>query len=351
MQENEVLEEISFKDLIFKIKEWFHYLLFKWKPILLIGVIGGILGFTYAYLQKPIYTAETVFVLEESESGGSGLGALGGIASDIGLDLGGKGGGIFQGDNILHLYKSRRMIQGALLRKDTFNNKTQSLIERYIDFNNLKEKWAKNPELTNLIFQENPLKFNRMQDSLVTIIVTDINKNFLEVAKPDKKLPIISVKVKSEDEAFAKAFTNQIVKTVNEFYVRTKTKKSAENLAILQFQADSIKNALNLGISGVAYASDANPNTNPAFQTLRVPSQRKQIDVQANSIAYQEILKNLELAKISFRNDKPLIQVIDEPIFPLKKAELSKIITTILTFSLFSIFGMVFLVLKKIFND
>ena len=342
--------EVSLKELIVKLKDWFHYLLSKWKIILIAGISGGILGLTYAYFKKPVYTAETTFVLEEGDAGG-GLGAYAGLASMAGIDIGGGGGGIFQGDNILQLYKSRRMIQETLLSADTPNNQSQLLIDRYIAFNKLREAWGKKPKLSNISFQNNPSSFTRLQDSIVTEIVTDINKNYLVVAKPDKKLSIISVKVKAQNEAFSKAFVNRIVKTVNDFYVNTKTKKSAENLAILQFQADSIKNALNLGISGVAYASDANPNTNPAFQTLRVPSQRKQIDVQANSIAYQEILKNLELAKISFRNDKPLIQVIDEPIFPLKKAELSKIITTILTFSLFSIFGMVFLVLKKIFND
>jgi uncharacterized protein involved in exopolysaccharide biosynthesis len=93
----------------------------------------------------------------------------------------------------------------------------------------------------------------------------------------------------------------------------------------LQIQADSVRRVLNASIGGVAAAVDANPNLNPAFQTLRVGSQRKQVDVQASGAIYQEIVKNLEMAKISFRNDKPLIQVIDEPVFPLKKESISKI--------------------------
>ncbi|MBD3749621.1 MAG: lipopolysaccharide biosynthesis protein [Sphingobacteriales bacterium] len=342
---NSTDDEISLKELILKIKEWYQYLLSKWKIILIAGVIGGALGLTYTFLKKPVYTAETTFVLEDGDSGG-GIGAYAGIASMVGLDLGGGGGGIFQGDNILELYKSRRMIQKTLLSKDTFNGKTELLINRYIEFNHLKEKWAKKPETQNLKFTDDASPFNRTQDSVMGKLVDDFNKNYLEVTKPDKQLSIISVKFKSKDELFAKAFTDHIVKTVNDFYVQTKTKKSAQNLAILQHQADSIKNVLNTSIAGVASAVDANPNSNPAFQILRVPSQRKQLDVQANGAAYQEILKNLEIAKVSLRKDQPLIQVIDEPVLPLKKDSISKIISTIVGFSLSCFFIILYILLK-----
>jgi len=287
-----------------------------------VGLIGGALGLAYALIKKPVYEAETTFVLEEGESGG-GLGAYAGLASMVGIDFGSAGGGIFKGDNILQLYKSRRMIQETLLAKDTFNGKTQSLIERYIEFNQLREKWEGKPNLQNIQFNESE-NFTRTQDSIIGKLIDGINKETLEVSKPDKKLSIISVKVKSEDELFAKSFADNIVSNVNTFYVDTKTKKSSENLSILQNQADSVRRALNASIGGVAAAVDANPNLNPAFQTLRVTSQRKQVDVQASGAVYQEIVKNLEMAKISFRNDKPLIQVIDNPIFPLKKEKPGK---------------------------
>ena len=353
MQENELRkdDEISLKELILKIREWYQYLLSKWTTILIAGIIGGILGFTYAYFQKPIYTAETTFVLEEGDSGGGALGGFSGLASIAGIDLGGGGGGIFQGDNILQLYKSRRMIQETLLSKDTFENKGQLLIDRYITVNGFKKRWEEKPELANISFEQSASLFTRLQDSIITHIVNDINKNYLEVVKPDKQLSIISVKVNSKDEAFAKAFANRIVKTVNDFYVTTKTRKSSENMAILQFQADSIKRALNYSISGVAFAVDANPNSNPAFQTLRVPSQRKQIDVQANGAAYQEILKNLEIAKITFRKEKPLIQVIDEPVLPLRKEKIGKAKGIIIGGIFSGFIFIVFIIFKRVIKQ
>ena len=337
----DVDDEISLKELILKLQEWWRYLMGKWKVILLAGIIGGLLGLGYSVIKKPIYTAETTFVLEEGESGG-GLAQYAGLASMVGIDLGGGGGGIFKGDHILELYKSRRMIQKTLLAKDTFEGKQQQLIERYIEFNKMREGWEDKPELVNVHFTDNPKNFSRIQDSLINKFTKDINDNILEVTKPDKKLSIISVKVKSKDELFSKSFADNIVAKVNAFYVATKTKKSLENLTVLQNQADSVKAVLNASIGGVAAAVDANPNLNPAFQRLRVGSQRKQVDVQASGAVYQEIVKNLELAKISLRNDKPLIQVIDEPRLPLKKDSLGRIVGVFLGVFFTGLFSLFF---------
>ncbi len=89
--------------------------------------------------------------------------------------------------------------------------------------------------------------------------------------------------------------------------------------------SDSVRRALNLAITGVASSVDANPNTNPARQVLRVPSQSRQVDVQANQAILTELVKNLEISKVSLRKETPLIQVIDRPILPLEKEKLGKL--------------------------
>lgn len=338
-------QEISLKEIISSTKETYFYLLKKWKIILLYSILGGIIGLSYTYLKKPLYTAETTFVLEEGESSG-GLGAYAGLASIVGIDLGGGGGGIFKGDNIIELYKSHKMIKETLLTPVVFKNKSQLLIDRYIDFNYLREDWKKN-DLNNIDFKENNITKSRIKDSLIIEITKNILKNNLTVSKLDKKLSIIKVTMSTKDEFFSKSFAEVIVQKVNQFYVDTKTKKSLENLSILQKQADSLKSELNKSISGVAQAIDTNPNSNPAFQKLRVPSQKKQVEVQANGTAYGEILKNLELAKITFRKDKPLIQVIDAPIYPLKTDKTGKFFGVAGGGLLFIFFSITFLLLKK----
>ena len=63
---------------------------------------------------------------------------------------------------------------------------------------------------------------------------------------------------------------------------------------------------------------------NPALNIRRVPSSRKQVDVQANAAILTELVKQTELAKVTVRRETPLIQVLDRPILPLKKERFGK---------------------------
>jgi hypothetical protein len=319
-------DEISLKELILKIKEWWSYLLSQWKLIISIAFIGSLLGLGYAFTQKPIYKAEFSFVLEDEKSGG-GLGGALGLASQFGLDLGGGGGGgIFAGDNLLELMKSRSMVQKALLSPINVNGESQSLADYYISFREMRDGWEEKAQLANLSYaiHADPSKFNRAQDSILMDIHEEIVKNFLTVAKIDKKLSILKVTVQTENENFSKVFTEALVSEVSQFYVETKTKKSASNVAILQHQTDSVRNQLNRAISGVAQSNDAIPNLNSARQVLRSSGQQRQIDVQANTAILTELVKNLELSKLSLRKETPLIQVIDKPILPLAVEKFGK---------------------------
>jgi hypothetical protein len=315
--------EISIVDLINKIRSMVRYLKGKWLTILIAGFLGGAIGLIYSILKKPTYTAVCTFVLDDAKNGG--IGQYSGLASLAGVNIGEGGGGIFSGDNILELYKSRTMIEKTLLTPCMFNGKKQLLIDRFIDYNNLRSKEKGDDKIGWVNFNGNSENFGRVQDSVVTSLVELFNKNVLDVDKLDKKLNIISVKVVTRDEIFSKYFTERLVQTVNDFYIQTKTKKASQNVQILQHQADSVRTMLNFSIHGVASAIDADPDANPLMATLRVASQKKQIDVQANTAIYSEMVKNLELAKISLRQEMPLIQVIDKPVLPLKKEDISKL--------------------------
>ncbi len=342
-------EEVSFKDLIFKLNSFIKYLKTKWKIITTMTLLGGLIGLSVSIFKRPTYSAVCTFVLEDGKGGA--LSQYAGLASLAGIDLASSGSGVFQGDNILELYKSRLMIEKTLLSKSFFNGIQQTLIERYIFFNKLRDKWHKGDGIDSISFVGDPDKFNRKQDSLISDIVETINTKNLSVKKPDKKLIIIDVELVSKDELFAKEFVNKLVQNVNDFYVQTKTKKTYQNVMLLQKQADSVKAVLNLSISGVASAIDAAPNANPSLLSLRVPSQRKQIDVQANTAIYGEIIKNLELSKITLRQETPLIQVIDQPILPLAINRISKTTGIIGGLLIGGVFSIIMIFLQKVFKS
>lgn len=345
-------QEISVKDLILKIQGVKRYLLTKWITILIFGLIGGILGYLYMSTKSPSYISATTFVLEEGDSNSGGIGQYAGLASMVGVNVGGSGGGIFQGDNLLELYKSRSIISKTLLTEAIFDGKKQLIIERYIDINKLKKTWDKSPLLKEINFKQDKYgKYSRLQDSIISLIALDVNRNYLVVSKPDKKLGIINVKVTSPDEAFSLVFNNQIVRNVNDFYVQTKTKKSQYNLAILEGQRDSIRRELNGALSGAAVSLDANPNANPARQVLRVASQRRQFDAESNKAILTELVKNLEISKVSLRKETPLIQIIDSPVYPLLKEKPSKLKGLVIGGLISGILTVFYLLLKRLIKS
>ncbi|MFA6086654.1 lipopolysaccharide biosynthesis protein [Mucilaginibacter sp.] len=344
---------ITLRDWLYKLRNLWIYLCTKWLLLFTACILGGILGFTYALFEKPIYKAELSFALEDEKSSGGGIGAALGLASQFGIDLGGSGGGAFSGDNLLMLMKSRSMVESALLSPVYVNKKQQTLLELYISYNNLRKGWKNNVQLKNIQFllRTERSKFTIQQDSVMGSIYNKIVSSNLSVDKFDKKLTIITVAVKSENELFSKQFTEALVKTVSNFYIETKTKKSTQNVLILQRQTDSVRRELNGAINGVATSVDVNPNANPTLQILRVPSQRHQVDVQANQAILTELVKNLEISKVSLRRETPLIQIIDKPILPLEKNRLGIVKGIILGGFLFGFLFTLYLVISKAIKD
>lgn len=318
-------DEISLKELLQKIKQWYSYLFSQWKIIVLAGLIGSALGLTYSFVKKPIYTATLSFALED-EKGGGGLGGALGLASSLGLDLGGGGGSIFTGSNLAELFKSRAMVEKTLLSPIESNGKIISLAEMYIQKQGWRDKWKDNSSFSKIEFLPNSNRkmFTRVQDSIIGIIYKNLSEGGLSVAQRDKKISIINIDVSFTDELFSKYFCESLAKQVSDFYIDTKSKKARLNMAILQRQTDSIRGELNGAITGVAVANDNIFNLNPALNVRRVPSARRQVDVQANTAILTELVKQTELAKVTLRKETPLIQIIDRPILPLEKEQFGK---------------------------
>lgn len=319
-------EEISFKELILLVKEWVVYFRSQWVVIAIIISLGGGLGVVYAVFSKPSYTGTLSFVIEDDKQS-SGLGGALGLASQFGFDLGGSsGGGAFSGGNLLELMKSRTVLEMTLLTPIVMNNFRTTLADIYIDQKKWREKWKAKLNLAKIgnYLDADPLKFSLQKDSVLNEIEKSILKSNLSIGPRDKKLNIIDVKFVSSDESYAKIFIEVLVSVVSDFYTKTKTFKTAKNVAILQHQADSIRRQLNGALSNVAGSMDATYNLNPAILRSRTPVQRSQIDVQANSAILTEIVKNLELAKIALLKETPLIQIIDSPKLPLEMEKFGK---------------------------
>ena len=345
-------DEITLKELLLKAKEWYVFLFSKWKTIVLAGIIGALLGLGYSFTKKPVYTATLTYALEDGKASGGGIGNL---ASSFGVDLGGSGGnnGAFSGANLMELFKSRTMVEKTLLSPVTFNNTTISLAEMYIQEKKWRKTWNEKQKFKNLQFFPNAdkTKFTRVQDSIFGVIYNDLSNSALTVEQKDKKIAIGTITFKGTNEYFAQQFTLALTQTVTNFYIETKSKRAKENMDILVRQTDSIRGELNGAITGVAVANDNTFGLNPALNVKRVPSARRQVDVQANTAILTEIVKQAELAKVTLRKETPLIQVIDQPILPLQKVKFGKAKGIVLGGILGGFLVVLGLIMRRIFKE
>lgn len=340
-------DDLTLKEIILKIKDFSLHILSKWYLILSFVVFGGLLGYFYPLLNEKLYKAELTFVLEENGSKGLGLSDL---AGQIGLGTSTENNA-FSGDNLLALLKSQSLIKKTLLKKIEYKGEKISLARFFLKINIDKEgmdlalKKYGSKDVNNI--NDVSVVQNQVLNEIYSILLT----KYLMVDKLDKKTSIMLIKVTSLNDVFAKEFAESLAEEASSFYIATKTKKTAKSVSVLQYQVDSVKRQLNYAIGGMASSIDMNPNANPARQVLKVPTQRRQVDVESNRAILTELVKNLELLKITLRKETPLIQVIDTPTYPLPIEALNRLKLAVVGGLLFGFLGVLFIVLKRVFKS
>ncbi|WP_346316638.1 hypothetical protein [Chitinophaga sp. YIM B06452] len=296
------------------------------------------------------YVAALTFVLEDSKQ--NTLGAYSGLASQFGLDLGGGGSnGIFSDDNIMEFLKSRLIIEKALLSPFTKDNRTLSLVDYYLEINGTRKAWGDNSAVKNLRYPVNSRRntFTIQQDSVLNLVYEEIKNKRLNITKSDKKSSFIIVECTTEDEIFSKVFTERLVKEAADFYVRTKTMRSKLAVDKLQLKADSLETLLNRKTYSVAASQDM--NLNPARSMAGVSTELASRDKLVLQTMYSEVIKNLELSRMSMAQETPVIQVVDTPILPLKKERFGKFRGLIIGGFIAGFLAVLWFLLRKIYTE
>lgn len=294
---------------------------FKW--LLIVPVICGLLGILYAALQSHKYVAELTFVANNDNNSNP----YSVLMQQVGIDIG-TTNDAFEGDNLIEFLKTRYLIEQTLLTPVVINNKKQLLVNHYLEVTNLQEKWNKpGSVLKGIQFSQNRDGFSLLQDSALKLVYEEIWPR-LSVSKPDKRLSIVGISLTGKDQYWVKHFTETLVDNATRLYVTSKTSKLQENVNILQAKVDSINRRVSGSLSNIATSEDI--NINPTKRTSQIPIQKQQINLQVNNALLAELIKNLELAKIQLSKETPFIQVLDRPILPLDDKKPGKLLSGII---------------------
>ena len=282
-------ETIKYSELKAVIQRFLNYFISQYKLILFITLITSALGLLYGKIQPSTYKATSTFIVEDKS--GKGGGGLSGLASQFGIDVGGLtggGAGLFDGDNILEIIKSRSIIEKVLLTKmeEPASSKGQTIADYYIQINNLAPAFeSKNITTKSLNFASltDGAKHTIQQDSILYIDIKtgNLSRSIDKIQqKTDSLLNII----------------NNISNKTSKLIVPVMEDLVNENAA-MKFQKENYRNKFTYN------------NTTPIEQTTR--------ERTVAYTMYAEMAKNLETLKLSLINQTPVIQVLDTPKYPM----------------------------------
>ena len=338
-------EEIQLKEIFLKIgelkKEVYSY---SFQIICLIILIVSISAGA-SYIKDAKYKSELTFVVEDKQQS-SPLSSMTGLASQFGLDMFSNSNSTFSQKNIMELLKSRGVISKALMQTAYINNKHDLFIHHYLTIYNLKEDWNNDNQLKNLNFND---KLTVTHDSITALIWDNIIENDLFVNIKNDETDIIYLSFYCKNELFAKLFSESLIYEMSRMYISYQTKQSSNTIDFLQNRADSVFLELQDSEQEFARIKDINQRIIKASGRLKEFQIMRNVEVL--NTMYLELVKNLEISKMTLLNQTPIIQVIDKPILPLENTKMSIALVMMISFILTLIVSILYIVLRKLVND
>ncbi|NBB29296.1 hypothetical protein [Cellulophaga sp. BC115SP] len=309
-------DQFSFEDIVRKIIVFKDLIVANWKTILVITLLGLAIGYTIDILTKKpsTYTSRILFNMDNGTSGGGGLSDL---ASAFGIGGGSSpSSSLFSGENFFELLKTKNIYNRAILSKVEVNGKSvifgNFLIEKS---GGLQDEWKDNEEMKRFRFKEtNYEKLTANERSKIRML-----QAFLEpltsISNDNKKSSLMTMAATTRNDTLSHVWTNLFLKTVTDFYIETKTKKTRELLGIMERRVDSLKSQL-YGTQR-RYAQVVDQNQQVIMQQGMIEQQRLNTNSAQLQGMYQEAVRNLDNLRFSMVKESPLFTRIDDSELPI----------------------------------
>ena len=307
-------DQLSPREVINKILDVKNALLRNWVFLILCPAIGFGIGYAMdAYLKTPSqYTADVVFNLGGSGSGGGGMGDVAGL-----LGLGNApDANISTGDNFFYFVRSRPVIERNLMKEVNIRGQKVILANFYIDSSGIKDKeWKDQPDYQNFHFTSRRLDSLDMKTRValnqIVIKVTAVT----EIGPLERKSSFTKISTMMENETLAALWVTTLLKTVEEMYTENQTQKSRKALRMYQNRADSLGRVL--GRTEYSLAKEMDMTTLVLAPEAKVSTNKMERKSNFVMQLYQESLANVERMKSSLVREAPLFTEIEGVKIPL----------------------------------
>lgn len=295
-------DEITLKDIILKIQEWWSIVWPKKNTIIAASLAIGLVAALYTkFLTKPTYTASYQLFFQE-ESGG--LSSAMRLASSFGL---GVGGGSASSSATVQEYLTSRSNIAHAMTADLENGR---LIDRYY-----AEAFEENEEFKTQ-FESKFGTNQRYTDSTITALYGALNEEALS-AVFDEESGTLQFNITAEDESFAFDLANALVENTENQFKDWKREKSQSAVAAFQKKVDSLEVSIDQALYQLGQYEDQNNSLVSSVDKMK--RMRLTIDFESLKVAYGEYVKGLEMSKAELMNLEAPFKYFDAPTYPLQK--------------------------------
>jgi len=303
-----------------KFNRYLQIIISHYKLLIIVLGLSMSVAVYYALTRgKQKYSAQFIVAAEQQKSSG-----WENLLAQFGMEVGGANpGGVFVGESLVKLFSLRSLTEKALLMPFDKNSPYgPTFADKFI----LDLPKKVRTQLSGYRFDKRnssrskerfDSKVNNVTDSALFYLYKYVTKEVIQATKPDKKQTFIHVNCQHLNDTLAIRFSEAMIKTVTNKYIYSITRNVRKSLLVLRTEADSIKAVMDDNIARNARNMDF--NINPLQQQAKIEQNKSLIDMQISISLYGEVIKNLKLAELALKKQTPLIEVVDEPHFPLEK--------------------------------
>lgn len=307
-------------------------------------------GLVFWWHSKKIasYEAKASFMAADSRS--SGASGLMRMAGQFGFSSRSQS---LDADLLLELLSAKRMVHAALLNEIDIKGQNGQLINHYLDLNGNDKKVGDDGEHEGYRFKtSNVEELDEAGHLILSDVYDDIKKDYLDAVASNEG--IVYITVDSPYETVSREMAVGLMESLRSYYVATAIEKQEENLGLVNVRVDSIHAVLQNAQYGLAAWYEKQQNrlkagtVSPKDYMRKVELERK---AEVANVVYIEAIKNQEIAEMELETKRPIIQVIDNPQYPLEKKNPSLLVPLILAGFLAFLLASILIIVRKLIRD
>lgn len=312
-------DQFSLEDIALKVVKLKKLIAQNWKVILISTIIGTSCGLAWELITRkpPVYTATILFNMENSNS--SSGGGLSDLASAFGVNTGAApSSNLFTGENFNELIRTKNLYNRALLTKVKIKGKEEIFANYFLKKSGIREiEMDDDDVIQTFTFKHDAYDKCTVKEKAHLRIIQNFLMPLTSMVNESKKASFVTLHVITRNDTLSDLWAHLYLKTITNFYIETKTKKSKELLNLVERRVDSLRKELYYTQGAAARFADQNQQV--IVQQGLIQQQRLSTNSSQLQSMYFEAVRSLDNMKFSMVKESPLFTIIDDAELPYPK--------------------------------